>query len=345
MPEARHYNASWIIGGFLCKKNTNRHCEVGFSVGWSKANPQVGAGRYSGDNPNNPTFATKQSIDRGQALPSAMTCDWQDTQKTVIAHSVARSLSLDCFAYARNDGNKRFFGFHPQDDRREKAAFTLAEVLITLGIIGIIAAMTLPQLIAKYQKLVTVTQLKRTYSLLSNAYQMAVNDYGDSIYWDYPITDENNQRSITNDEFLERYYLPYLQHQKKKSGLYKAYNFNGQDIQYDNVHGRGSSFRMSDGSCLTLWSNNQYVVLTTDLNCEKGPNIYGRDIFDIFELYYMNNKKPFIAGLDAFKSFPREQIMNNSGCKTHTYNGGKQAACFAIIVYDGWQIKDDYPWK
>ena len=102
---------------------------------------------------------------------------------------------------------------------------------------------------------------------------------------------------------------------------------------------------MSDGSCLTLWSNNQYVVLTTDLNCEKGPNIYGRDIFDIFELYYMNNKKPFIAGLDAFKSFPREQIMNNSGCKTHTYNGGKQAACFAIIVYDGWQIKDDYPWK
>ena len=242
---------------------------------------------------------------------------------------------------------KRSFGFHPQDDRvlKKKAAFTLAEVLITLGIIGIVAAMTLPMLIAKYQKLVTVTQLKRTYSLLSNAYQMAVKDYGDSVYWDYPVTDENLQRVITNDKFLERYYLPYLQHQKKKSGLYKAYNFNGQDIQYDNIHSRGSSFRLSDGSCLTLWSNNQYVVLTTDLNCEKGPNIYGRDIFDIFELYYMNNKKPFIAGLDAFNSFSREQIINNSGCKAHTYGDGKQAACFAIIMYDGWQIKDDYPWK
>ena len=303
-----------------------------------------------------------------------MTCDWQDTQKTVIAHSVARSLSLDCFANARNDakyllGNslpkiqpsndgkchsegearkislsKRSFGFHPQDDKK-KAAFTLAEVLITLGIIGIVAAMTLPMLIAKYQKLVTTTQLKRTYSLLSNAYQMAVKDYGDSIYWDYPITDENNQRSITNDEFLERYYLPYLQHQKKKSGLYKAYNFNGQDIQYDNIHSRGSSFRMSDGSCLTLWSNNQYVNLTTDVNCEKGPNIYGRDIFDIFELYWNNNKKPYLAGLRALTWYPREQVINGSGCKSFSFNDGNTGACFAIIFYDGWQFKDDYPWK
>ena len=44
-----------------------------------------------------------------------------------------------------------------------KKAFTLAEVLITLGIIGIVAAMTLPTLIGKYQKKQTVTQLKKAY--------------------------------------------------------------------------------------------------------------------------------------------------------------------------------------
>lgn len=48
-------------------------------------------------------------------------------------------------------------------DKFNKAkAFTLSEVLITLGIIGIIAAMTLPSLVGRYQEKVTVTRLKNT---------------------------------------------------------------------------------------------------------------------------------------------------------------------------------------
>lgn len=50
--------------------------------------------------------------------------------------------------------------------------FTLAEVLITLGIIGIVAAMTLPTLVAKYQEKVLVVQVKKTYSELQNALKM-----------------------------------------------------------------------------------------------------------------------------------------------------------------------------
>ncbi len=44
-----------------------------------------------------------------------------------------------------------------------KYGFTLAEVLITLGIIGVVAAMTLPNLIANYRSKVAVTQLKKMY--------------------------------------------------------------------------------------------------------------------------------------------------------------------------------------
>ena len=43
-----------------------------------------------------------------------------------------------------------------------KAGFTLTEVLITLGIIGVVAAMTIPNLITNYQKRSTVIQLKKT---------------------------------------------------------------------------------------------------------------------------------------------------------------------------------------
>lgn len=42
-----------------------------------------------------------------------------------------------------------------------RLGFTLAEVLITLGIIGVVAALTLPALIQNYQKKATATSVKK----------------------------------------------------------------------------------------------------------------------------------------------------------------------------------------
>lgn len=65
-----------------------------------------------------------------------------------------------------------------------KKSFTLAEVLITLGIIGIIAAMTLPALIAKYQQMVLINMWKKHYASLQNAFSMVLadNDYSLGAY-------------------------------------------------------------------------------------------------------------------------------------------------------------------
>ena len=52
-------------------------------------------------------------------------------------------------------------------------AFTLAEVLITLGIIGVVAAMTLPTVVNKYKEKETVTKLKKFYSIISQSYLSA----------------------------------------------------------------------------------------------------------------------------------------------------------------------------
>ncbi len=62
-------------------------------------------------------------------------------------------------------------------------AFTLAEVLITLGIIGVVAAITMPSLIAQQKEKIVVTKLKKFYSSFSQAYQMAVNEYGTIDNW------------------------------------------------------------------------------------------------------------------------------------------------------------------
>ena len=68
-----------------------------------------------------------------------------------------------------------------------KSAFTLAEVLITLGIIGVVAAMTLPSLIGNYKKKQTVTQLKKSYTVLSQAVKMSELKNGSIDYWDYTL--------------------------------------------------------------------------------------------------------------------------------------------------------------
>ena len=56
-------------------------------------------------------------------------------------------------------------------DGKRKIAFTLAEVLITLGIIGVVASLTLPSVIQNYKKQVTVNQLKKAYSTLGQVAQ------------------------------------------------------------------------------------------------------------------------------------------------------------------------------
>ncbi len=70
-----------------------------------------------------------------------------------------------------------------------RLGFTLTETLITLGIIGVVAAMTLPALIQNYRNHVVETRLKKIYSGINQAILLAEKDYGDRKYW---FTDFNN---------------------------------------------------------------------------------------------------------------------------------------------------------
>ena len=97
-------------------------------------------------------------------------------------------------------------------------AFTLAEVLITLAIIGIVAAMTIPNLILKYQKREFGARLAQTYSTLSNAVKMAQVQYGDISTWEYQknygssvdLDEGYADSSLLIQQYVEKYFLPYL---------------------------------------------------------------------------------------------------------------------------------------
>ena len=57
-------------------------------------------------------------------------------------------------------------------------AFTLAEVLITLGIIGIVSAATIPIMLTNFKKRETVAKVKAAYSILSQAVKLSVEENG-----------------------------------------------------------------------------------------------------------------------------------------------------------------------
>lgn len=70
--------------------------------------------------------------------------------------------------------------------------FTLAEVLITLGIIGIVAAMTLPALTAKYRKHVVVTRMQKFYTVFNQAIKISELENGEMDTWDMKANSSYN---------------------------------------------------------------------------------------------------------------------------------------------------------
>ena len=91
-------------------------------------------------------------------------------------------------------------------------AFTLAEVLITLGVIGVVAALTLPAVIANHKRLESVSRLKKAYTTISQALTRAQVDNGDISVWDSLATDsvddDKDDAKVVKD--VETYILPYL---------------------------------------------------------------------------------------------------------------------------------------
>src|SRR5574344_319946 len=86
-----------------------------------------------------------------------------------------------------------------------KFAFTLAEVLITLGIIGVVAALTLPSLIQNYREKETVTRVKAAYSILGQAFQRAITEDGTPDNWGM-----SGMYDETTHEILANKIIPYM---------------------------------------------------------------------------------------------------------------------------------------
>ena len=215
-----------------------------------------------------------------------------------------------------------------------KKAFTLAEVLITLGIIGIVAAMTLPSLIANYQKKVTVNRLKQAYSMINQALLLAQKDYDEPKYW-YSGTGLNvgtPEGQTSSKKWIETYFIPYLKGAKfhgrkslKEMGYKTPYvALNGKPISNGNLtklSDCANFIELNNSILLTVGYDNNATLLTdilfrVDINGRQKPNMYGRDMFAFH--YFANNGKLVYFAYNP--KYTRDDLLNKYCSKSELPN-------------------------
>lgn len=171
-----------------------------------------------------------------------------------------------------------------------KKGFTLAEVLITLAVIGVVAALTIPALVHKYQQKQMYTQFMKVYNTLSNAAQLSIDDNGNISNWDY--SEPNN--------IFDKYFSEYLKViNTKPLPDYDLHILSGTTVASLSAAVIGGSegtnsddmYYFADGSsCAISVAIDEYGIgLICDTNGDKAPNTLGRDIF-VFIIEIRDNK-------------------------------------------------------
>lgn len=224
-----------------------------------------------------------------------------------------------------------------------KHGFTLAEVLVTLGIIGVVSALTIPTLVKNHQRQVYVTQLQKVVNELSQAADKAITD-SNAVSLDetrYGTNKANGARNFLNDYFKI----------VKDCGETATPCFADS---YENLSGSTVepvtpiiAVSLASGASISIWSANYWppyydsgdgtIVkedwhssygLQIDVNGAQGPNIAGRDLF-AFDLYSDGK----VA--DSYNT-NRDADDVRQVCVGHDWSYG--AGCLNTIMQDGWKM-------
>lgn len=237
-------------------------------------------------------------------------------------------------------------------------AFTLAEILIVLSIIGIVAALTIPTLVNKVQNQEYVTELKKAYSQLTNGFGQLLADEGVTQLEDTSTFSEITSWCYINptgDPFCNNFYPKIEKYIKfnmiKAPSDYQIYELNGQSpTNYSNKN----VLSLPDGSIIPMaqfYKKSQagdtvaniqakgghmfgkQGSMYIDVNGFKKPNRIGRDVF-IF--YIASDGKIYPLGCKDIDNFWYGTYWKDSPSGCSITGGGD--FCGGKILEEGWQM-------
>lgn len=201
--------------------------------------------------------------------------------------------------------------------------------MVTLGIIGVVSAMTLPTLVKNHQRQVYVTQLQKVYNEVSQAFEQVITD--------------SNAVNLRESSFVRNGTANFLRTYFKTvktcnvntltdcfADEYK--NMKGVTIRFrDFIYNTTNCVVLSSGASICVDADRFHVI--TDVNGKQGPNIIGRDVFD-FRLYSNGTIAVESNALHDFTDY----YVENFSTTCAGQSGVDYGACFARIMNDGWKM-------
>ena len=204
-----------------------------------------------------------------------------------------------------------------------KTAFTLAEVLITLGIIGVVAALTLPALINNYEKSVVETRMQKFYTNINAALKLSIVENGDMVDWTFP---QDYYDADGSEKFFNTYLKNNLQYLKTVPRVSTSWPTNGIEVDLND----GSAFVLSD-TWITYYPN-------ANKKLRSGVDSF---IFTINK----NGNSVVPHGYDLKLNESTIKLVEDV---SYSCNGKSRKAfnrsCAAYIMQNGWKIPKYYPW-
>ena len=174
-----------------------------------------------------------------------------------------------------------------------KKGFTLAEVLITLGIIGVVAALVMPGLIVKNKEHIRNQQFKKAYSTVVNAMNLMQTEFGEfpncyyrnSVHSGSYITECQHMYDVLASKMNV---IKTCKGSVHVSGCIPEYNdvpvsggCNG--FSQAKIFSNSWAYVLSDGTIIFTYTGSStadmYPLFAMDVNGRKGPNLWGHDIF------------------------------------------------------------------
>ena len=222
--------------------------------------------------------------------------------------------------------------------KRRRNGFTLAEVLITLGIIGVVAAMAIPGLITSVHKTTTAIKVKKFYSVVNQAMRLSSIDNGEPEGWILPKRPFNYKDNL---KYMNEYFSPYM----KLSSCKKV---------YIPANENSAACAMVDGGAFILCRQDKTVhfFYLTDYALLDKPNFY-KDTRHFFTWQLgkiagtANHKKsdpnflvPFVYEWDG--TYENLKKHPKYGCSRSASN--RAAYCSKLLMVNDWKFTRDYPW-
>ena len=229
-----------------------------------------------------------------------------------------------------------------------RKAFTLAEVLVTLGIIGVVSAMTIPSLTQSWQKKAYVTQLHKVYNVFQQAFAQMLND-NHAMYLEEAglISSDDVEKKFLHDHFKV------IKDCGRSTVGCFASKYRGLDGGTTSPNNVGHNVVIADGTAVsfhidgmdadTVEEDDYMGYMYVDTNGLKGPNVAGRDYF---RMYFfadgaVDDYRVNIAcrtGKDDCDGHNTPQGRREYNYSKYCRNAGDTDGCFGKLLNDNWEM-------